>query len=76
MSELELSTDARRCLWRCYSLLLKLAEEAEKKTGTDSNTCRDQESVEAKDAAELTRLAQSSGNAKPRQKATLEPVEQ
>jgi hypothetical protein len=30
MSEFNLSPDARQCLWRCYSLLLKLADQAEK----------------------------------------------
>ncbi|MFC1975677.1 hypothetical protein ACFLXQ_04715 [Chloroflexota bacterium] len=40
MSEFNLSPDARQCLWRCYSLLLKLADQAEKEAAgseLDSN---------------------------------------
>ena len=32
MSELDLSPEARRRLWQCYSLLLRLAEEADEDT--------------------------------------------
>jgi|GEM_PF-5460554 len=45
MSELKLSSDARRRLLQCYALLLSLAEEAEENTHTDSELCKDQESA-------------------------------
>ena len=35
MSEFELSPEARRSLWQCYALLLALADEVEKETGSD-----------------------------------------
>ena len=56
MSEFNLSSDARRRLWQCYSLLLKLAEEDEKNAATDSELCERHESATATEANELTRL--------------------
>jgi hypothetical protein len=32
MDKIDLSPEARRCLWQCYSLLLRLADEAENNT--------------------------------------------
>jgi hypothetical protein len=55
MSELNLSNDARRCLWRCYSLLLRLAEEAERDTAADPELVKGHESAAATEANELTR---------------------
>ena len=56
MSELNLSADARRRLWRCYSLLLRLADEAEKNSAADPELCTGHESAAATEANELTRL--------------------
>ena len=56
MSELDLSSsEARRCLWQCYSVLLRLAEEDEKNTAADSEVCEGHESATATEASELTR---------------------
>ena len=43
MGELELSPEARRRLWQCYSLLLQLADEAEESITTDSELIEDNE---------------------------------
>jgi len=56
MSEFNLSADARRRLWQCYSLLLELPEEAEQNTAADSELCERQESATATETNELTRL--------------------
>jgi hypothetical protein len=56
VSELNLSADAKHRLWRCYSLLLRLASEAEKNTATDSELCDGHESATVTEANELTRL--------------------
>lgn len=55
MSSFELSPDARQRLWRCYSLLLSLADEVDKKTDTNSELCESQESTTTK-ANELAKL--------------------
>lgn len=54
MSSFELSPDARQRLWRCYSLLLSLADEVEEDTDTDAELCIDQGVAMATEVEELT----------------------
>ena len=67
MSELNLSADARRRLWKCYSLLLRLAEEAEKNAATDSELCEGHESAAAAETNDLIRLDNDTSRAGSRQ---------
>jgi hypothetical protein len=53
MSEPSLSPNARRCLWQCYSLLLRLAEEAGRNT-TNSEVREGERSETGTGADELT----------------------
>ena len=56
MSELDLSSsEVRRCLWQCYSLLLRVEKEAKRITAADSEVCKGHESATATEAIELTR---------------------
>ena len=42
MSEInDLSSDVRRCLWQCYELLLRLADEEEEATGETESSEND-----------------------------------
>jgi hypothetical protein len=45
MNELNLSADAKRRLWQCYSLLLRLADEAKKNTPADPKLRKSREST-------------------------------
>ena len=70
MSELNLSADARRRLWQCYALLLRLADEAEKNSAADSELWTGQEPAAATEANELTRLDYDNPEAGLRQVAS------
>ena len=63
MNEPNLSTEARRRLWQCYSLLLRLADKAEKNTAADSGLDKGHESAAATRANELTRLPNDTSQA-------------
>ena len=54
MTEINLSSDARRRLWQCYALLLELADEAEQNTTAESELCEDLESATPTEPNELT----------------------
>ena len=47
MSETVLSTEARRSLWQCYSLLLRLADKAQRRTTADPGLPASREPAEA-----------------------------
>jgi hypothetical protein len=67
MKELDLTVDAQRRLWQCYSLLLRLAEEAEQNTAADSELCERQESATATEANESTRHDNDTSKLEPGQ---------
>ncbi len=52
MNELNLSADAKRRLWQCYSLLLRLADKAEKNTPADPKLREGHESATTTEANE------------------------
>lgn len=75
MNELNLSADARRRLWQCYSLLLRLADQVEKNTAADSPALQSTESAAATKANELTQPGNDTSEAGPRQMEAEEQVE-
>jgi hypothetical protein len=56
MKKLNLSPEERRRLWQCYSLLLRLADEAEENNVTDSELCEGHELLAVIEVDEATRL--------------------
>jgi phytoene/squalene synthetase len=65
MDKLELSPEARRCLWRGYSLLLRLAEEADENTLEETELDEANETVRTMKACRLTQPNNDSSEAKP-----------
>ena len=76
MSELNLSADARRRLWQCYSLLLRLADEAEKNSAADSELWTGHKSAAATGANKLARRDHDNPEAGLRQAESEEQAQQ
>ena len=65
MNKRDLSPEARRCLCRCYSILLKLEEEGEEDTLKESELCEVYETARTKKTSKLTQLNNDSSKAEP-----------
>ena len=66
MSETNLSTEARRSLWQCYSLLLRLADKAQRRTTADLGVPASHEPAGATETKASPRLSTDSPRAEPR----------
>lgn len=65
MEKNELSPEARHCLWRCYSLLLELAEETDDDMFEETNLGEEDDSVGTTETDKLTQLNTEISQARP-----------
>ena len=61
MSERILSTEARRSLWQCYSLLLRLADKAQRRTTADPGVPASREPAAATEPRHMNAGTQDGG---------------
>lgn len=76
MSELKLSPEARNRLWQCYALLLRLAEEAEKKSTGEGASKEDRRLAAATEATDSHRYPKEAVNRETEQEITEQVVSQ